>query len=369
MKVAGFYIIILVLLIACVKNAEVKINYKTIPVVNCIFSTDSVWKVYVGLSGDDKNKLGTPVANAIVKVFNQTQIAEQLVYTEGGYYKSALLNQPAILINYRLEVEIPGFAKIIANDYIPDSILNISHVTDTSLISYIYDPFIDAAKVFTTSLKFTDDKPQKHFYMLTPSFYDKNELNIYKVTSSTIDSLKKYNNLFPGDSVKLSAIYDSVYYGITQFGKKLKSLKIAGFRIFKFAKTGNFVNYSNEYFRATTAFAADKNLLQLQDYYYSILGEKAENEILVNNTVNVYFNYFLTPGFGLGYGNVLTNADIEYFIDFQTLSPSCYKYYSTYFKNLTSRTNPFAEGVNVYSNINNGTGIFAGKTNKRIKVF
>ena len=45
-----------------------------------------------------------------------------------------------------------------------------------------------------------------------------------------------------------------------------------------------------------------------------------------------------------------------------------YKYFTTKAQNTTSRTNPFSEPVNVYSNINNGTGIFAGCNSYKIKI-
>lgn len=48
------------------------------------------------------------------------------------------------------------------------------------------------------------------------------------------------------------------------------------------------------------------------------------------------------------------------------MSEDYYKYQRTYIKQIETKNNPFASVIEVYSNIENGVGIFAGHNRQRI---
>jgi Domain of unknown function (DUF4249) len=376
MQKAVHYIIITVLLFSCSKEKEIDIHYRRLPVINCIFSTDSIWKVNVSLSGVINNPQGDNAPDAVVKLYSDNVFSEQLVHAGSGVYISPASNRPAAGVEYRIEVEIPGYAMASASNRIPAPLQITGTGIDSTVITFVYNPFYTPAEVFTATLKLSDNNPGKSYYLLQPYYYRKEELNLYKVTPASIDSLRKYGllNTAPGfnDSLILSVIFDTVFYGKTNFVKRLTDLyqprAYPFFLVNRFAKVGTFNTRFPHYYQANKAYVNDIAFNQQQDYYAAIFGEKKEQHTLNIYPLNLFSSYY-PDGFKFIVNGIVQKPEVEYYVLVSSLSQEGYKYYSTYIQNIASRGNPFAEPKNVYSNINNGTGIFAGRNSTLVRIW
>ena len=61
-----------------------------------------------------------------------------------------------------------------------------------------------------------------------------------------------------------------------------------------------------------------------------------------------------------------TDFKEEYWLEVTGMSEDYYKYQKTYIKQVVNQSNPFASVIEVYSNIENGVGIFAGYNRQMI---
>lgn len=96
-----------------------------------------------------------------------------------------------------------------------------------------------------------------------------------------------------------------------------------------------------------------------------------------NNKLDLFTpNYILFGVVGEGYyqenphkriGTAHDTKIMELWLDLRTISYSMYMYQTTYEKQVTNRLNPFTEPVSVFSNIENGLGIFVAKQTTTIK--
>ncbi|MBX9785056.1 MAG: DUF4249 domain-containing protein [Chitinophagaceae bacterium] len=372
MRITSFLVMIMFVIIGCSKTADVPISYKKIPVVNCIFSQDSIWKVYVSISGSADNPKGEAVPNASVRIFKNNQLIETLLYKNDGYYLAQTNTKPEVNTDYSLEVNIPGYKTVTAKDKIPPAAQTAFLNVDTTLSTYSYSPFDDPAEVFVATISFNDNEPIDKYYMITPYYYEKDELKIYKVTKATIDSLLKYRYIAPNnnDSLILSQIFDSLFYGKRAFEAKLKSIyfpRSFSSQITTFTAVGTFNTYYPDLFKYHKIYSSDIYFKQLQDYYSSVFGEKKSDITLTNYPLRLFLGYY-PGGVPVNFNNVLTRIDAEIYLEISTLSNNGYKYFTTYTQNIANRTNPFTELKNVFSNIQNGAGIFAGANNIRVKI-
>jgi len=64
--------------------------------------------------------------------------------------------------------------------------------------------------------------------------------------------------------------------------------------------------------------------------------------------------------------NDQTDYKEEYWLDVTGMSEDYYKYQKTYIKQVENKNNPFASVIEVYTNIENGVGIFAGYNRQMI---
>lgn len=356
---------------ACSKNlSNEEIAYKNIPVINCIFRQDSSWKVNIKMSGSASNSIGNEVSNAVVRIISANQLVEQLVYTTDGNYLSANQTKPEVGAEYRLEVIIPGFPLITAEDAIPRHFQTEQIKVDTSAFRFSYNPFYESAKVFTVDAKFVDSDPAQKYYLLRPLFYEKDDFKSYKVTNLTFDSLREHHELRKEDSVLLLTILNIPFYSKTAFVKKLDELFIP--RAFpystpKFSEAGIDSIYLPQLFHFHQAYINDLKFSQIENFSLMVFGEKPANSSM-NYSLRLYYNYFPGGGYSLVNGDTVF-VDANFYLESNTISYSGYKYFTTYAQNVVNRGNPFTEQINVYSNIKNGAGIFAGQNSSIIKIW
>lgn len=348
------------------------LSFRKVPTINCVFSQDKVWEVLVKMSGDESNYSGEAVNNAVVKIITGGQILEELRYRDSGIYVSSSGLKPQVNIEYELEVVIPGFPSIKASDKIPGPILIDSVKVDTTnIFQYSYNPFYEPVKVFEANLFISDNEQSAKYYVGKPVYYKQDELTIYKVTQATIDSLKKINRYNSVDSAKLNQIFGVSFFGRTDFQKKLEEVyrpQLPSDFIYQFSRGGFFNSYSNELYLPHQVYIADLNFTQIENFNALFFGEKTAASVLQNYPLRTLYNYFPGGGYSIVNGDTV-KIDAEFFLQISSVSNAGYKYFTSYAQSIVNRGNPFSEHVNVYSNIKNGKGIFAGQNATITKIW
>ena len=158
-------------LMGCETTVEVEIPRNTPQLTaNALFNPDSVWKVELT---QNRYVLDTtrfaPVPDATVKIRQQGRVVAELDYQgESIYYRNSLYtskdSRPALGEDYTLEVTHPTLGSITANSRttpVPTPILGF--VWDTLDIREIPNAYGDVAYGVTIRL---DDPPEENFYSL-----------------------------------------------------------------------------------------------------------------------------------------------------------------------------------------------------------
>lgn len=366
------FIIAYLFLQGCVKmENNIEVRFRKIPIMNCLFNSDSVWRINLTFSPTSSTGFPEPILNAEVRLFEQGSFIEELQYRGNGNYISALGQKPFIGKEYEVRVQIAGYPLLTAKDSIPLPINISGNTTDTIPFTFSYNPFIDPASVFSCKITLSDPELKSKYYMIRPSYYLKEELTLYSITTRTFDSLRLRGMLTHNDSVKLSKITGLVFIGISTFKKALDSLFSPAAPlpvIYQYSWAGTSATYQSSFFNGHPAYVTDIQFKQISDYYFLLFAEKSEAQTILNKEVNILLNYYPGGAYSVTNGQIV-KKDAHYFLDITTLNKAGFLYFSTYVQNITNRGNPFTEPVNTFTNINNGYGIFAGVHVRRERVW
>ena len=93
-------------------------------VVNCLFTPDSLFTVYVFSNSNILDTNLRVVENATVEIWIENNLLETLPYNTNGFYKAENL-KPSVDIEYILKVKADGYPSIKATDKIPDNSVEI----------------------------------------------------------------------------------------------------------------------------------------------------------------------------------------------------------------------------------------------------
>ncbi len=147
------------LLSSCIKEIKIKTNtIEKLPVVNCIFSPDSIFKVYVCLPTEISSNEPNYIDDAIIKIVSENNTVFNLYYTgRNGIYKSS--QKPEINVQYRIEVDVPGYATVTANDKIPfpAAIEDIELYHDQDILN-------EGDSIPMSRITFIDDNDNDNYY-------------------------------------------------------------------------------------------------------------------------------------------------------------------------------------------------------------
>lgn len=169
---------------SCQKEIEVKLSdFELKPVVNCLFSNDQPFQVFVSLPKKPYEKSYYLVKNAEVTINDEKGNVKTIPWVKDGMYSLPDF-KPTIGILYSIEVKIPGFENASASDSIPGK--------QPELISY------------TTLSDVGIDDEGNTFSQLAIEFHDPDIKNYYDVKY-------KYLNKHPIQTTQGSNLY---LYGI-----------------------------------------------------------------------------------------------------------------------------------------------------------
>ncbi len=171
-------------LVSCKKDINVQIEeISKLPVVYCEFSSDSIWKVYVGISGSPVGFGGSfpSVSNAVVEVSSNGVSEGTFSITEeyyGNWRGGTGVNydtlhvyyipgkKPVPGVKYDLKVTVPGIGTVIASDFCVDPVQIVNVVRKDSALLLNNNYF--------TNLKFSiiDNSSSTDYYAINMYFTD-----------------------------------------------------------------------------------------------------------------------------------------------------------------------------------------------------
>ncbi|MBN1117889.1 MAG: DUF4249 domain-containing protein [Bacteroidales bacterium] len=280
-------LISLLFILSCEADLKYDLNmndFKPQLAINCTFTNDSLWRVYVSKSsGILANESWDIVNNAVVTISDSNEIISVLDPNGIGQYTSQ--HKPQFNQRYNLKITVPGFETIEASDFQPEQI-QIDGIYFTDSISLEENEYLSQV-----SISISDNGSLTNFYQII--VYQKDNNN------QIVSLMLKSDDL---------AIENSANYNITGGNSKFKEYLVA-------------------------------------------------NDQLFNGTIY---------SFNLKFFKIIPDADV--FVEIRSLSANLHEYVLSYSKFTENIDDLFAEPLNVYSNINNGLGIFGGYSSYSHKI-
>lgn len=299
MKTKTILALLLLLSVSCVKEIEMKKQYiEKRLVLNGLICPDSLIAVRVSKTAPILGDYDLYTDNANVKLFCNDTLIENLTYSGKGRYVSKTV-YPTENNYYTVEVELDGYPTIRATDTVPEKTF-ITYGTHSSGNSH--DEYGDP----------------HHDYEITIA--DKSKRNFYELFFITRCFLYHYDNHY----------YVDFQWGITVADPVLRADSELDFSPLTYVFTDNHFNGSdysmyNKFLAASVQYKYNQSIVPTDNTRYAIL----------RTTTSVYYNY---RKFWLRHKNNQQVGDIIEEPMFTT---------------------HIGEPVPMYSNVENGYGIFA----------
>lgn len=177
-------------------------------VVNCIFSPDTNFRVFVGYTQPMNEVDSIYAQDALVILFENNAVIDTMSYELGGWYSSPYL--PQVNESYQIQV-LDGNNIAFASSYVPDSIQNF-----TGTYELIYNqsgggnnPSYEIEYIYKFS-----DPPESNFYHIMEGIYFQTPENYQHLSDPSVlaDSELKFepgslffsDDLFNGDTVNIT---------------------------------------------------------------------------------------------------------------------------------------------------------------------
>jgi len=190
-----------ILLYACVKEINLdRKQFTPLPVVNCLFTPDSTWTVFVATTKLLNDPSTALISNATVSIYADNQLIENLILGQAGQYKG--YTKPQIGIYYTLKVQIPGFPEVTSSDAIPQP---VAVIHATAKLKESFEAHCDPACT-AMLVQFSDPVSIENFY----------EIEVYR-----------YRRIFGSDSLVLEYILGSTSSGSASFGTSTDPVLLA----------------------------------------------------------------------------------------------------------------------------------------------
>lgn len=156
-------IILLLLLISqtsCFKEVHVDIpEIEHLPVVNCTFRPDSVFKITLGKTRAifDEGRANY-IEDALVQLYKGKDIMDTLIFTNGSFVSD---EKPIANEDYSVQIDIHGFERVKANNGIPPPPQLVSASFKDSVYTDSEGYFLSQAKI-----TFSDNPDEENYYEL-----------------------------------------------------------------------------------------------------------------------------------------------------------------------------------------------------------
>lgn len=346
------------LIFSCTKDVNIKIP-KPDPmlVVNCLFNPDSSWKVYIGTNRNLKDtSLISYVSNADVSLYEGNDEI-QLDYLGDGYYGSHL--KPKVGVFYTLKATAPGYPSVEASDSIPQQFSVSSYELDT--VSVVISPtnYFGTFEAGRLHL-FFDNLANNKYAQIQMLTYDKDEFYYYTINDNTIQELRKIPWVSDTLITKLYLIKDIPILSKTGFEEKIREVtgnKFISYRTIEYSERTECKCYLSNLFDPRFLFAGQPPFYNIMEDFHSIFVHSASGQNIEKALFYPDHRAF----------TIVRNS--EAWLKFFALSKSAFEFKTTYIKQQLNRENPFAQPVQVFNNIRNGLGIFAGYLEVKFRIY
>ncbi len=335
---------------SCTKELELNTPRKSQIVVHCLFTSDMPWNVSVYETFSlTENKPPRPINNALIEITSSTgELVRPEQKTNGTYVSGSY---PETGTTYELAVEIEGHKKISAKSSVPYSSglsgVNVNHNLQTVQSTHsAYSEMISA--------DFSIAPPAGISTLCRVRSLVFDPVEGYKRYSFDDGSFKRMRELAIAPSVvyRLEILKGQIVFGpLWEFLIQLIGEVEASENIDKIGSA----TYLDEIgyrdpgaFSMMTCVAPAGMFYQVPYEDYTLLGQLDGEK-----RVKVYTFPFL---------------ENEYWLEFLDLSNEYYLFQKDYLLQLSNRGNLNAPPILVYSNIENGTGIFAGYQKQLIRL-
>lgn len=350
-------------MVSCIKDLVIPFEKSDqTTVVNCLFSEDEDWQISLTRVKSFSDQTDPVVDDASVDIVAENNDTIHLKYKgEGIYYAD---KRPVKEIQY--QIIIKANSKIItAKSSIPGSV-NISSVKITNQrTTYFSNPNLSDYDVVPFSLNISASNQPTFVRFRFYSFNTDWGYKRYSVTEQTITTLRE-KGISEAFLQELSSLIGKSYNSFELNGLLLKIADKYQLTYYVYANIVNpeikvtTVNYrSPNAFLEGMIFANSNWLSNVSRDTYNVLGE---------------FNSSTEADLFVDYLPVLNkNGDTsykeEYWLELVSMSEDYYKYEKSYIKQVVNLSNPFSSVVEVYSNIQNGVGIFAGYNRQMVHFY
>lgn len=294
-------------------------------VVNGLFTPDSTWKINVSRSNTLAYYEFEPVyvENAVVRLWAEDSLLGTLAYAGRGNYR--LATYPRAGVTYRVRVEAPGYEAVEASDRIPLSVPQIENpqwdftrrVTLSDNDGVVYSSF-------PINFDLIDPRQTTNRYLIQLAQRDScdcRHLVSYPHVNRLDEGLLLYGftTRFPlGESV-------AKQHGLLMFSNTLLTARSTPI----------------ECYQDTSAL--------FHIHYESTTGSDT---------------LWLGQATSYGYDHVSPKPYIRTYLDAWNMSEALYRYHLSYLTQAYNTSDPFAVHINLYSNLSNRRGIFAGYQRK-----
>ncbi len=355
-------LILLFFLVSCTKDLELPYEKPDqTMVVNCLFSEDETWKVTLTRIKSFSDKSDSYVDDARVVVVPENKDTIHLEYSKDGIYGSN--EKPISGIQYRLVVRDSKGNTITSQSSIPakPTISDIKPSTQNTI--YFSNANLSDYEVLPLDFKITGNNGVNFVRFELSTFNTQRGYLRYSVTTNTISALrqKKMPEDFLNELGKLIGVSlaSYQYYWIIrdvfvkyqiEFSNDFSNI------ILNTVKEIKVTTRYDDAFQSGLLFSNSIGLNNVSKDIWNVLGEYRGLK-----EVSLFVSYYPVMN-----KNNQTNYKEEYWLEITGMSEDYYKYQKSYIKQVNNLDNPFSSVVEVYSNIQNGVGIFAGYNRQMI---
>jgi len=208
-KLNSICFVFIMLAICCEKEIKIHIDlFKHKPVINCILDTDTIVSVTVSQSTPMGDTLSASIDDALVILYMDNQIIDTLINIGKGKY-SSFNKRPLPGHSYMINASIPGFENVLVQDSIPELVsLNDAYYIFPAGNDVAGDPYLEFV------INFDDNGRINNYYEAV--FYAKTNSLVNFFTHDSITYINKFTNFLSNDAVLIDE-GDIDYHPVTIF--------------------------------------------------------------------------------------------------------------------------------------------------------
>lgn len=355
-----YILLLLFLVVSCTKDLELSYEKPDqTMVVNCLFSENEAWKVTLTRVKSYRDQSDTYVDDARVLIVPENNDTIHLVYFKDGIYGSD--EKPISGVKYRLVVLDPKGKTITATSSIPVKPVVSDIKPSTQRTTYFSNANLSDYTVMPLTFIISANDSANFVRFCFFAFNTKWGYTRYMVTKETISELRKldFPEVYLGELAKLIGVSMSSYVYFTVIREISEKYELPsnglGIAVSKLKEIKVTTRYEDS-FQSGYLFSNSIGFNNVSKDIWNVLGEYSdEKEVTL----------FVSDVPVLNKGSQ-TSFKEEYWLEVTGMSEDYYKYQKSYIKQVNNLDNPFASVIEVYSNLTNGVGIFAGYNRQMI---